>query len=68
MKTKKAISAAMILLLLWLLFGLTTIVVYAENIPLSPEGIEKIGYNKVRLESGIGVVVFDLSKQRGELV
>lgn len=63
MKKNRAISAAIILVLLWLLFGLN-MSVYAENIPISSSSVEKIGVNKIRLESGIGVLVFDMSEEK----
>lgn len=63
-KIKKASSAIIILVILWMLTGLSIISI-AENIPLSEEGLEKLRQNKIRLESGIGVMVFNLSK--GEL-
>ena len=60
-KGKKAKSATIALVILWLLIGLSNISV-AENIPISKEGLEQMGLNKVRLESGIGVIVFNLSE------
>lgn len=67
MKNRKAISATIVLILLWSLFGLISSVSYAENIPISEEGLERIGLNKIRLESGIGVIVFNLSKSYDRL-
>jgi len=67
MKNKKASSAAIIILvLLWLLLGLTNISI-AENIPISEEGIKKIGYDKFGLASGIGVAVFNLTTSTDRL-
>jgi len=66
MKKNKAIMATTMLFYLWLLFGLNTTAI-AENIPISEDGIEQIGQNKIRLESGIGVIVFDLDKGTGTL-
>jgi len=60
-KRKNAILAIMIAVMLWLLIGFS-LFSNAENIPLSDEGLDKIGLDQIRLESGIGVVVFDLSK------
>jgi len=65
-KKQIARSAIGLLVVIWLLSGLTTIS-NAENIPISEEGLEKIGLNKIRLESGIGVIVFNLSKQYDRL-
>jgi len=67
-KIKRARAAATVLVILWLLLGLSIISnSNAENIPLSKEGLEKIGLNKVRLESGIGVIVFNLSESYDKL-
>lgn len=67
MLRSKAISAIIVLVLLWLLIGLASIISTAENIPLSELQLEKIGLNKIRLESGIGVLVFNLSKYHDKL-
>jgi len=61
MKKTKAMTATFVLVLLWLLSGISSFC-NAENIPISEQGIQDIGPDKVRLESGIGVVVFNLSK------
>lgn len=65
-KTKKARTATILLAILWLLVGLSNISV-AENIPISEEELEKIGLNKIRLESGIGVIMFNLSESSNHL-
>jgi len=67
MKKSKVISVVTGLIFLWLLFGLISSVSYAENIPISEEGLGKIGLNKFRLESGIGVIVFNLSESYDRL-
>jgi len=67
MKKNKAITVTTALVCLWLLFGLNTFFVNAENVPISKNGIEKIGHDKIRLESGIGAIVFDLSEGTGTL-
>ena len=64
MKNKKAVSVIAALVLMWLLTGFSNISI-AENIPISEEELGKIGMNRIRLESGIGVIVLNLSK--GEL-
>lgn len=66
MKTRKARSATIILIILWLLSGLSNISI-AENIPISEEGLGRIGLNKIRLESGIGVLVFNLTTSTDRL-
>lgn len=60
-KKINARTATIMLTILWLLSSIT-INAYAENIPISDEGLQKIGLNKIRLENGIGVIVFNLSK------
>jgi len=65
-KKQIARSAITLLIVMWLLSGLTIISI-AENIPISEEGLKKAGMNKIRLESGIGVIVFNLSKTSGQL-
>lgn len=65
-KKINARTVTIMLTLFWLLSSIN-INAYAENIPISEEGIQKIGYNKIRLENGIGVIVFNLSKTGDQL-
>jgi len=65
-KNRRAISVTTILVLLWLLIGSSGISI-AENIPISEKGLERIGLNRIRLESGIGVIVFNLSEAPNRL-
>jgi hypothetical protein len=60
-KNHIAKKATIMLTMLWLLSSITMFS-YAENIPISEEGLQKIGLNKIRLENGIGVIVFNLSE------
>lgn len=66
MKNRKAISVATILVLLWLLIGLTNISI-ADNRPISKKELEKIGYDKFRLGTGIGVAIFNLTTSTNRL-
>lgn len=66
-KKLNARTATMILVMLWLLSSIN-MNTYAENIPISEEGLQKIGTNKIRLENGIGVIVFNLTKTGDQLL
>lgn len=61
-KKKKANSVTISLFIILLLLISFSNLCIAENIPISEEGIKKIGKDKIRLESGIGVLVFELEK------
>jgi len=62
MQKRKAISAIIILVMLWLPINGLVINSIAGTRPISKKGIEEIGLNKLRLESGIGVLTFDLTE------
>ena len=68
MRHSKEARLVTIIFLSFHLLSLTSlsIISVAENVPLSQEGIDKIGLNKIRLENGIGVMVFNLSKESGD--
>lgn len=66
MKNTKAISVATILVLLWLLIGLTNISI-AENIPIDKEALSEMKLDHWRLENGIGVIVFNLTTSTNRL-
>lgn len=68
-KKKKAnsVTTMLTIILLLLLVSLSNVSI-AENIPISQEGLKKIGLNKIRLESGIGVIVFNLSRADNKLI
>lgn len=64
---KKARLVTIVLAILFLSLSSFSIASNAENIPLSEEGILKIGLDKVRLESSIGVIVFNLTTEGNNL-
>lgn len=64
---KKARLVTTFFLIFFMSLSSLPIASYGENISLNQKDIEKIGLNKIRLENGIGVMVFDLSKTQNQL-